>query len=110
MRLPAMPAKKIDGDCCTSTITKRASNCSDWLRAKCGQSSAPGMISCRLLIIWQPLHTPSAKVSAALEEGGELVARARIEQDGLGPALARAQHVAVGEAAAGRETLEVAQG
>src|SRR4030067_2650695 len=63
MRLPTMPLKKTDGDGCTSTITKRASNCSDWLRAKCAQLSAPGMISCRLLIIWQPLHTPKANVS-----------------------------------------------
>ena len=58
-----MPLKKIDGEGCTSTITKRASNCSERLRAKCAQLPAPGMISCKLLIIWQPLHTPSAKVS-----------------------------------------------
>ena len=46
---------------------------------------------------------------AAAEEGLELVARARVEQDGLGPALARAEHVAVGEAAAGGDALEVCE-
>ena len=29
-----------------------------------GHAAVPGMISCRLLIIWQPLQTPSANVSA----------------------------------------------
>src|SRR5258706_11626949 len=62
-----MSSKNSDGDATTSTITKRASNCSDLLRTKCGHASAPGMISCRLLIIWQPLQTPSANVSARLK-------------------------------------------
>ena len=48
---------------CTSSSTSRASNCSERLRTKCGQCAAPGMSSRRLLIIWQPLHTPSANVS-----------------------------------------------
>ncbi len=36
-----------------------------------------------------------------MEEGRELIAHALVEQNRLRPALARAQHVAVGEAAAG---------
>ena len=47
------------------------------------------------------------KSVVALEEGFELVARPGIEQDGFRPALARAQHIAVGESAAGRHTLEI---
>ena len=35
------------------------------------------------------------KTVAALEERGELVARTAIEQNGLGPPLTRAQHVAI---------------
>ncbi len=50
-----------------------------------------------------------AEAVATIEEGLELVAGARVEEDGLGPALAGAQHVAVGEAAAGRQALEVVQ-
>ena len=46
---------------------------------------------------------PARSVSRAREERRELVARPRVEQNRLGPALARAQHVAVGEAAAGGE-------
>jgi hypothetical protein len=62
-RLPAMPVKKIDGLSSTSTRLKRASNCSLLLRVNFGQASAPGMIGASAAIIWQPLHTPSAKVS-----------------------------------------------
>jgi hypothetical protein len=58
-----MPAKKIDGESRISVITKRASNCSTLLRRKAGQCSAPGMMDFSALIIWQPLQTPSAKVS-----------------------------------------------
>ena len=45
-------------------------------------------------------HTQGEGVGP-LEEGLELVARPRVVEDGLGPALAGAQDVAVGEAAAG---------
>ena len=58
-----MPRKNSDGVASTSSMTSRASNCSEALRTKCGQWAVPGMISCRLLIIWQPLQTPSANVS-----------------------------------------------
>src|SRR5262245_49243227 len=42
----------------------------------------------------------------ATEEGLELVARARIEQDRLGPTLPCAQHVPIGEAARRHEAAE----
>src|SRR5690606_32859639 len=38
-----------------------------------------------------------------LEEARELLTRARIEQDGFGPSLTGAQHIAIGESAAGDE-------
>ena len=60
---PAMPANRMDGLSGTSTMVKRASNCSEALRRNFGQCSAPGMISDRLDIIWQPLHTPRANES-----------------------------------------------
>src|SRR6266699_3085363 len=63
MRLPAMPEKKSEGPGVTSTMTKRASNCSERLVTKRGQCSAPGISPLSLLIIWQPLQVPSAKVS-----------------------------------------------
>ena len=76
MRLPAMPVKKIDGESSTSTIDRRASNCSLLLRVNFGQACAPGMIGASAAIIWQPLQTPSAKVSRAVEESGERLRRA----------------------------------
>ncbi len=51
-----------------------------------------------------------AETVLAGEEGGELLEGARVEADGLGPASARAEHVAVGEAAAGDQTGEAVQG
>ncbi|CFW30777.1 Uncharacterised protein [Bordetella pertussis] len=33
------------------------------MRVKRGQCSAPGIMGASAAIIWQPLHTPSAKVS-----------------------------------------------
>ncbi len=63
MRLPAMPLKNSDGDAGTSTIASRASYCSERLRVKRGQAWAPGIIGASAASIWQPLHTPSAKVS-----------------------------------------------
>ena len=56
--------------------------------------------------IWQPLQTPSVKVSGRAKKRANSLARARAEEDRLGPALAGAQHVAVGEAAAGGEAAE----
>ncbi len=45
----------------------------------------------------------------AFEKGGELFARPRIEQDGLGPALAGAEHVAIAEAATGDQSMEIVE-
>ena len=70
---------------------------------------APGISDLSADIIWQPLQTPSVKVSRAREERRELLAQRGVEQDRLGPALAGAEHVAVGEAAAGDEPAEVAR-
>ncbi len=91
------------------TSDSRASNCSERLRTKRGQSPAPGMSSCRLESIWQPLQTPSAKVSAPGEEALQLAPGPGVEEDRLGPALAGAQHVAVGEAAAGGQAAEAVE-
>ncbi len=44
---------------------------------------------------------------AALEEAGELVRQLRVEQDGLRPALARTQHIAIREAADGNQAAEL---
>ena len=55
--------------------------------------------------IWQPLHTPSAKLSGRAKKC-ELLAQFRVEEDRLGPAVAGAEHVAVREAAAGNQALE----
>ena len=109
VRLPAMSAKKSDGDSGISTCTSRPSNCSDTLRSKRGQSRAPGMIERRRLIIWQPLHTPSAKLSLRAKNATNISAsvglwRIVFAQPPPGP-----EHVAIREAAARDETLEVGQ-
>ncbi|MNN11062.1 hypothetical protein D3C81_1240030 [compost metagenome] len=84
-REPAMPRSRIDGDSITSSNAVRASNCSLRLRRNFGQCSAPGMMSLSWLIIWQPLHTPSAKVSG------------------------RAKNAANASRSAGRSRMDVAQ-
>ena len=94
----------------TSTITRRASNCSERLRTKRGQCCAPGIeLAAGCDIIWQPLQTPSAKVSARAKKRSNSSRARALKQDRLGPALARAEHVAVGEAAAGGEALEAVE-
>src|SRR5690606_18976709 len=45
----------------------------------------------------------------ATEEARELFSKLRMEQDRLGPALACAEHVAIGESAAGDETAIVGE-
>ncbi len=45
----------------------------------------------------------------AVEKGGKLVAQLRVEQHRFGPAFARAEHVAVAEAAASGQHLEIGQ-
>ncbi len=69
-----MPAKKIDGELCTSTNEKRASNCSDLLRVNFGHACAPGIIDARLDIIWQPLQMPSANVSGRAKNAANMSA------------------------------------
>ena len=102
-----MPAKKIDGESRISVITKRASNCSTLLRRKAGQCSAPGMMDFRALIIWQPLQTPRAKVSLRLKKAANSSRHAVVHQDGPRPAEAGAEHVTIGKAATGDQTLEI---
>ena len=64
MRLPAMPWKNSEGLSSTSTRLRRASKRVLWLCVNLGQSCAPGMIGLNAASIWQPLHTPRAKVSS----------------------------------------------
>ena len=61
---PVMPAKNSEGESSISSCETRASNCSERLRTNRGQSAAPGISSCRADSIWQPLQTPSAKLSS----------------------------------------------
>src|SRR5579864_8195863 len=80
MREPSMPAKKIDGEACTSTSEKRASNFSDLLRVNFGHASAPGIIDARLLIIWQPLQMPSANVSSRPKNAANISASCELKR------------------------------
>ena len=63
-----MPWKNSEGLSSTSTSDRRASNCSLLLRVNLGQCCAPGMMGDSAAIIWQPLHTPSAKLSGRLKK------------------------------------------
>ena len=102
-----MPARKIDGDGCSSTSEKRPSNCSPRLRTKRGQcGGARDDLLERGEHLAAVAHAEREGVGA-IEEALELLARAGVIEDGLGPALARAEHVAVGESAAGDEAAEV---
>ena len=67
------------------------------------------MIDLRLLIIWQPLQTPSWKCVFAGKEGLELRAGFLVEEDALGPALAGAEDIAIAEAATGDHAAEILQ-
>ena len=70
---------------------------------------APGTSSFSADIIWQPLQTPSVKVSGRAKNRANMSRAAGVKQDRFGPALAGAQHVAVTEAAAGGETAEMSE-
>ena len=72
-------------------------------------AAAPGMISFSALIIWQPLQTPSAKVSERAKKASNSSRARALNRMRLRPALPGAEHVAVGEAAAGGEALEAVQ-
>jgi hypothetical protein len=58
-----MLAKKSDGESAISTMHTRASKRAEMLRVKRGHSGLPGTSSRSCAIIWQPLQTPSEKVS-----------------------------------------------
>ena len=103
---PCMPANSTDGDGGTRTRRQARLNCSDRLRTKRGQPSAPGISSLSARNIWQPLQTPKVKVSVRAKKRANSLARRRVEQDRLRPALAGAQHVAVGKAAAGHQPVK----
>ncbi len=109
MRLPAMPAKNSDGLCGTSTIARARFELLGAVAHEMRPVLRAGDQRAQIAHHLAAVADPEREGIAAPEERFELVARARVEQDGLGPALARAQHIAVGEAAAGREALEVLQ-
>src|SRR6185437_16019511 len=90
----------------TSSVTSRASYCSEALRWNVGQCAAPGMMDLRCASIWQPLHMPTANFDGSAKNA-ELFAQVVVVQDRRGPATARAQHVAVGKTAAGGEAREL---
>ena len=71
--------------------------------------AAPGMISLSAANIWQPLQTPSVKVSLRSRNRWNCSRARGVIQDGLRPALARAEHVAIRESAAGDEAAEVVE-
>ena len=103
---PCIPASRTDGLGSTRTSATRASYCSETLRTNRGQCDAPGMMSCRFDEHLAAIADAERERVGPREERGELIARARVEQDGLGPALAGAEHVAVREPAARRQPLE----
>ena len=107
---PLMPSSSTDGERSTSTSEKRASYCSLRLRHE-----ARPVLGARDEALEGREHLAAVADAeregvAAREEALELLAHRLVEQDRLGPALARAQHVAVGKAAAGHQALELAPG
>ena len=104
-----MPAKKSDGLSSTSTSDSRASNCSLRLRVNFGQACAPGMMRRQRGHHLAAVADAEREGVAAVEEGGELLGQRRVEQDRARPAFAGAQRVAVAEAAAGDEALELVE-
>src|SRR3546814_321457 len=52
---------------------------------------------------------PEREGIAAFKETGKFIARPRIEQDGLGPAFAGAQYVAIGKTTTGGKSCEIFQ-
>ena len=101
-----MPSRNIDGDGCSSTSEKRPSNCSPRLRTKRGQASRAGNDLLERGEHLAAVADAEREGVLPIEESLELLARAGVVEDGLGPALAGAEHVAVGEPAAGHEAAE----
>ena len=109
MRLPAMPAKKIDGD--VQHFDQRQTRLE--LLALVARELRPGLGAgddrrpgCHHLAA--VADAERERVGAA-EERRELSASCGLKQDRSRPALAGAQRVAVAEAAAGDEALEVVE-
>ena len=90
-------------------MTKRASNCSERLRTKCGQCVAAGNELVQVAHHLAAVADAQRESVAAREESRKLVARPGVEQDRFGPAFAGAQHVAIGKSAARGKALEVRQ-
>ena len=109
-RLAAMNPACLEGkltDFAESAPALRAlPNCSEKLRTNRGQRSAPGMILVQVRHHLGTVAHAKRETVFACEERAELVARAEIEQDGLGQALASAEHVAERESATGGKTLK----
>ena len=81
------------------------------LRVKRGQACGAGDdVGDSAASIWQPLQTPSAKVSARPKKVSNCSASCGLNSDRARPALAGAERVAVAEAAAGDEALELRPG
>ena len=99
-REPAMPSSKTEGERRTSTSAKRASNCSLRFVTKRGQCAVPGMMLFRCRKHLAAIADAEREAVGAREEARNSSRTRRVEQDRLRPALARAQHVAVREAAA----------
>ena len=91
----------------SSTSEKRPSNCSPRLRTKRGQCGGAGNDFLERREHLAAVAHAEREGVLAVEEPLELLARASVVEDGLGPALARAQHVAVGESAAGHQAAEI---
>ena len=105
-----MPAKKIDGDGRTSTSPTRPSNCSERLRTNRGQCAAPGISDLSAAHhLAAVAHAEREAVARARRTSANCSPQSRVEQDRLRPALAGAEHVAVGEAAAGDEPVELVE-
>ena len=83
--------------------------------ARCGCAGsaanccAPGIRSLSTANIWQPLQTPSEKVSGRSKKRWKSQPRALVKQDRTRPAAACAEHIAVGEAPTGDQPAEAGQ-
>ena len=103
---PCMSLRKIDGFCRGPAPSLPALRTAP-VRTNPGQRSAPGDLRCRFGHHLATVAHAKRETVFACEERTELVARAGIEEDGLGPALAGAEHIAEGRVSAGGgEALE----
>ncbi len=77
--------------------------------ARSAASPAPGMSSRRFDTIWQPLQTPSVKVSCRRRSASKWPRAERSSSIDFAHPCARPEDVPVGEAAARRQAAEVAR-